>query len=517
MRPWLALFGSVLLLGAPGCRRREPVPTFSGEIAPLVYRKCAPCHRPGEAGPFPLLTHGDLFRRAAQIERVTASRFMPPWKPVPGYAHYANDRSLGAHEIDLIRRWVAAGAPLGDPAQVPPLPRWPQGWQLGEPDLVVPLPEPYALAAEGRDVYRNLVIRPPRVGRRYVAAWEFRPGSRTVHHAILNVDRSGWAARKDAEDAAPGYPGMDPGQAQSPDGFYLVWTPGKTPTPPAPGTAWQLDDGTDLVLQLHLQPSGKPEMVQPTIGLYFTDQAPTRPRVSLKIGDAPIDIPPGEKNYRITDSFTFPVDTTLVGLFPHAHYLATRVRCWVTAPDGSQRWLLYIDDWDFNWQDEYVFAPPLVITRGSKVEMAFFYDNSADNPRNPSSPPRRVLEGERSTDEMGNITLQLAPMDPGDIDVLRESKYRRLLAGGADARVEFNLGNAFYRQGKLEQAIAQYRRALALDPALAPAHVNLARALEARGARPEAITHLRRALAINPHVPGAREGLRALAGADAGR
>jgi tetratricopeptide (TPR) repeat protein len=421
---------------------------------------------------------------------------MPPWKPVPGHADYANDRSLTAQELESIERWVTAGAPAGDRQRIPPPPVWPVGWQLGEPDLVVRLAAPYALPADGRDVYRNFVIRPPPGGKRYVAAWEFRPGSRTVHHAILNIDRQGWARRKDAEDAEPGYPGMDPGLAQSPDGFYLVWTPGKTPTPPAPGTAWTLDDGTDLVLQLHLQPSGKPEQVAPVIALHFTREPPTRPRLSFRIGDLPLDIPPGAKSYRIADQYTFAADAALIGLFPHAHYLATRMRCQLRAPDGSARWLLYIDDWDFNWQEEYVFAQPVQVARGSTVSMEFFYDNSADNPRNPFSPPRRVRTGEQSTDEMGNITLQLA-VTAQNADILRESKYRRRLEAG-DARGEFNLGNALLRQGKLEEAIAHYRRALAYDPALVVAHVNLATALTARGSPAEAVGHCERALKLRP-------------------
>jgi hypothetical protein len=486
---------SVLLLAGLACSRS---PTFAREVAPLVHRRCAPCHRPGEAGPFPLITYDDVSRRAAQIARVTASRFMPPWKPVPGHVRYANDRSLSAEEIALFQRWAAAGAPAGGTPPAPPA--WPVGWQLGQPDLVVELPVPYPLAAEGSDVYRNVVIRPPPGGTRYVAAWELRPESRTIHHAILNVDRTGWARARDAQDPEPGYPGMDAGQAQSPDGFYLVWTPGKSPTPPAPGSAWILDDRTDLVLQLHMQPSGKPERVQPRIGLYFTREAPTRPRVSLRIGDPPIDIAAGVTSYRIGDRYTFPAEAVALGIFPHAHYLATRMRCWLTMPDGSRRWLLYIDDWDFAWQEEYVFAEPVKVPAGARLEMEFFYDNSASNVRNPSRPPRRVRSGERSLDEMGNVTLQLAP-EPAAAEVLRESKYRRLLGGGPDARAEYNLGNALMRQGRLDEAIVRFRQALAIDPGLVVAHVNLASAQAARGHPAEAVAACQQALALKPRDP----------------
>jgi hypothetical protein len=482
---------------AVGCRRR-PVPTFSSDIAALVHTKCAGCHRPGEAGPFPLISYEDVGPRARQIARVTASRFMPPWKPVPGHADYLNDRSLSAAEIDTLARWAAAGAPVGDAARVPPPPRWPEGWQLGEPDLVARLPEPYTLPGDGRDVYRNFVLPAPSANARWVAAWEFRPGSRAVHHAILNIDRAGWARARDAAEPGPGYGGMSAGRVSSPDGFYLVWTPGKSPTPPSPGTAWRLDEHTDLVLQVHFQPTGKPETVTPTIGLRFTDQPPTVPRASLKIGDPPIDISPGERSYRITDRFTFPADVLILGLFPHAHYLATRMRCWLTLPDGSRRWLLFIDDWDFLWQEEYLFRAPVAAPRGATVDMEFFYDNSMDNPRNPSSPPRRVRSGEQSTDEMGNITLQLAARDARDLDVLREAKYRRALGGGDPAVAEYNLGNALLRQNRLDDAIAHYRLALASDARLAPAHLNLGNALAAGGRAAEAAASFERGLALDP-------------------
>ncbi len=214
-------------------RARAAEVSFTRDIAPLVFAKCAPCHRPGEAGPFDLLTYEDLADRALQIQAVTASRFMPPWKLAPGSGEYANDRSLSAEQIDLIRRWVQGGKRRGDARDMPPLPEWPRGWQLGEPDVVVQLPEPYSLSAEGTDVYRNFVLPSPVPAKKYVKAWEFRAGTRTIHHAILNLDRFGLARRRDAEDPEPGFGGMDGGDVvQSADGFYLVWTPGKAPTKP---------------------------------------------------------------------------------------------------------------------------------------------------------------------------------------------------------------------------------------------------------------------------------------------
>ena len=472
--------------------------TFSEHIAPLVLAKCAPCHRPGEAGPFDLLTYDDVASRAQQILDVTARRFMPPWRPVAGYAQYANDRSLTTAEMDLILRWVKGGARLGDASKIPLPPVWPSGWQLGEPDVVVQLTEAYALAEGGGDVYRNFVIPSPVARLRYVKAWEFRPGSRTIHHAILNVDRFGIAQKRDAEDREPGFGGMDVGDVQSADGFYLVWTPGKAPARPDPSAAWRLDPRSDLVLQLHMQPTGKPEVVRPSIGLFFADRPPTQPRFTMRVGDPPIDIPPGEKNHVVHAEYVLPADVNVMSVFPHAHYLATKVRSWATLPDHSERGLLRIDDWDFNWQDAYTFAEPLSLPRGSTVSMEITYDNSERNVRNPSHPPKRVTTGESSTGEMGNLTFEVVPRDPKDMQRLRESKYRRLLAGSETAKNHYNLANVLAEQGLIDEAILHYRRATALNPSLAQAHFNLGNVLRGKGQIDEAIAELREAVRAQP-------------------
>jgi tetratricopeptide (TPR) repeat protein len=478
-----------LTLATAGCKR---APTFSGDIAPIIYRRCAPCHRPGEAGPFALLTYDDVARRAAQIARVTHNRFMPPWKPLPGFAHYAGERRLSDAEIALFSRWAEAGAPVGDRARIPPPPTWPVGWQLGKPDLIVTLTQPWTLPASGPDVYRNLVISAPLVpSARFVSAWELRPGNRAVHHAILNLDRSGWARSHDGVDGKPGFPGMDPGDIQAPDGFYLVWAPGQAPTPPQPGMSWALDEHTDLVLQLHMQPTGKVETVQPTIGLYF-GAPPTQPRFTLRVGDMPIDINPGDAHYVARDEYVLAADVAVLSLFPHAHYLARRLRSWAELPDGKRAWLLAIDDWDPRWQQDYVLAEPLLLPRGSKIEMEFTYDNSPANIRNPNHPPARVRTGERSVDEMGNITFSVAVRSAADKVLLREAKYRRQLAQNETARAHYNLGNALSEQGRRDEAVSEYRRALALDETLVPARMNLGVALLAMGDARAAATELLR-------------------------
>jgi Flp pilus assembly protein TadD len=484
------------LVGGSGAGRGKVGPTFVRDIAPIVYAKCAPCHHTGGVGPFSLLEYDDVVDHARDIRRVTSTRFMPPWKPARGVAEYANDRSLSAEQIALLARWVDGGEELGDSRELPPPPTFPQSWQLGEPDIVV-APEPYELHADGPDVYRNLVIPAPVLRRRFVAGWELRAGTKVLHHAILNIDRIGLARLKDAQDPGPGFGGLDPGNVQSPDGLYLVWTPGRVPQL-SPDTAWRIDEHTDLVLQLHMQPSGKPETVQPKIGLFLTDQPPTRQPFVLRIGDPPIDIAPGDPHYVIESSYVLPTDVEVLSVFPHAHYVARGMRSWATLPDGTERGLLRIDDWDFAWQDQYTFARPMALPAGTTIRMEFIYDNSPANPRNPSHPPRRVRTGERSVDEMGNVTFQVVPTERGGMALLRVSRYRLMLAGDDTARNRYNLANALADLGQTDQAIEHYRRAIALDPALAPARFNLSNLLAARGDVDGAIDELERALKVKP-------------------
>jgi tetratricopeptide (TPR) repeat protein len=244
--------------------------------------------------------------------------------------------------------------------------------------------------------------------------------------------------------------------------------------------------------------------VRPTIGLYFTPEPPTRPRITIKIGDPYIDIAPGISDYAITDTVDLPCDTDVLGLFPHAHYLARKMRVWARLPDDAQRWLLVIDDWDFAWQEEYTLAQPLHLPRGSQITMEFHYDNSAANDRNPNQPPLRVTSGERSVDEMGNVTLELAPTDPRDIDALRETKYRRTLARDPnDAREHYNLANTLSRQHRRDDAIAEYRIAVKLAPQLAPASFNLANLLLDAGRVDDAIAAYQAALLAQPQYPEA--------------
>lgn len=494
--------------------------TWENSVATIIHDRCSGCHRPGASGPFPLLTYEQVVDRAAQIEQVIEDGFMPPWKPVGPHGAFVGDRRLTPWQSTTLRAWLAADAPPGDLALAPRPPAWPRGWALGEPDQVVTLAASFDVPAEGRDIYRNFVIPVAGAGSsaapRHVRAWAFRPGvPAAVHHAIVSADALGWARRQDAKSPdLPGFEGMDLGDVQSPDGFYLVWAPGHEPGQNPGGLTWALAPGSDLVLQLHLQPTGKPESVRPEIALWFADVPSEDRAFSLRIGDVPIDIPAGATEHRIVDTLTLAAPATAVAVFPHAHYLARTFR--LTADD---RVLLAIDDWDFNWQDDYVFAGPTPpsLPAGAQLRLEITYDNSAANVRNPSRPPRRVVAGPRSEDEMGNVTLTLIPnlaADPAAHSKLRQAAARRLTQRTpSDHRAWFNLANAL--DFDPPAATAAYDRALALQPDFVHAHVNKAIALHRQGPASHAAArhHAERALQLDPTQSAAMATLALLDGA----
>src|SRR5438094_362952 len=310
------------------------------DIAPIVWRRCTTCHRPGAIGPFSLATYEDVKRRATQIKIVTARRIMPPWKPEPGKGDFESERRLTDSELEQIQRWIADGAIEGDSKDLPPMPAQPaaEAWQLGTPDLVVRMPEAYTVAAGGTDVFRTFVLPIALPRARFVRALEFRPGTaRVVHHANIGVDRTRSSRQLDLKDPEPGYVGGMVPDARYPEGQLLGWTPGQAAHPVPPGTAWRLEPGSDLVVQLHMQPTGKPETLQVSVGFYFTDEAPSRTPLGLRLGSETIDIPPGARDYVVADRYVLPVDADVLAVQPHAHNLARRMEAGATLPDGTTR------------------------------------------------------------------------------------------------------------------------------------------------------------------------------------
>ena len=492
----------------------QPV-TFNKDIAPIVFQYCSPCHRPGEAAPFSLLTYEDVRKHALQIVAVTERRFMPPWPPDPGYGDFAGDRRLSAEQLNLIAEWVKAGGPEGKPSDLPAQPKFIEGWQMGNPDLIVQMPKPYRLAASGTDVFRNFVIPVDLREAKYVRGIELRPGNkRVVHHANIWIDRRQSLRGRDSTDGEPGFPGMDvPTEARSdsfdPDSHFLFWKPGTGLKPEPDDMGWQLEPGTDLILNMHLQPSGKEETIQPQVGFYFTSQRPSRYPMLVQLEhDGALDIPPGVKDFEITDHLILPIDLEVLAIYPHAHYLGKQVEAWATLPDGSRVWLIKITNWDINWQAVYTYRNPVQLPKSSKVEMRVAYDNSISNPRNPNQPPQRVRTGPRSQDEMGHVWLQVLPKNDLQEDprvILQEAvMQRRLEKYPADFAAHCNLGALLAMRGEYGNAISNFQQALRIEPASATARNGLGAGFLAEGLFDDAIRELRETLRVDPGHLNAR-------------
>jgi tetratricopeptide (TPR) repeat protein len=492
--------------------------TFNKQIAPILFANCAACHHTGGAGPFGLIEYQEVKKRAKDIVTVTGSRYMPPWLPEPGYGEFVDARRLSDEQIETIRQWVEQGMIEGDKSDLPPAPAFNDAWRLGRPDLIVEMPQPYMLPAGTTDLFRNFVIPLPITKTRYVKAVEFLPGDKKIfHHANILVDRTGGSRRRDELDPEIGFGGMDvaiESESFDPDSHFLFWKPGAAPWVEPEGMAWIATPGTDLVLNLHMQPSGKTETIKARVGLYFTDQPPSKFPMLLQLEhDGAIDIPPGKKDFVITDEFRLPVDVDALAVYPHAHYIGKNLQALATAPDGTKKPLVWIKDWDLNWQAVYRYERPVFLPAGTVISMRFTYDNSAANPRNPNSPPKRVGAGDKATDEMGHLWLQVLPRSqprsPEDArTVLQEALMRqRLKKYPADFTAHFNLGAALQQNGKIEEAVLRFRRALQVNPRSYLAHTNLGAALQDLGQSEQAISHYLRALRIKPDYFNARYNL----------
>jgi len=410
---WLWVLASLVIGAAGGVKCRSarcppvgPGVTFTTDVAPIVYEHCAACHRPGQVAPFPLLTYEDMRAHGAMIAAATKSRLMPPWKPEPDFGDFEGDRRLSNEDIDTLQQWVAEGMPRGEMRDLPPVPHFPDRWYLGTPDLVVSLRQPFDVPEGPNDVYRCFVVPVDQPGDRYISAWELRPSAaRVVHHAIIVEDSYGAAMR--LQGASPsGYACF--GSLGFPVPGYLgLWTSGALPKPWPAGVASRIRQGSGLVMQVHFHPDGKPEKEQFQIGLYFSKQPAQRTPFDQTIGTQVLNIPPGASSYGVNSYGYIAEDSELLGVIPHAHFLGKEVKATATLPDGTIKPLIWIKQWDFNWQEEYRYKSPVHLPQGTRIDVKWTYDNSAGNPRNPNHPPKLVTWGEDSTDEMCELHLEL--------------------------------------------------------------------------------------------------------------
>lgn len=392
--------GCAIQSGALAARPSATGVTYAEHIEPIFRANCLPCHRPGEVAPFSMHEPRQVALWAKQIAATVASGRMPPWK-AESHGEFLNERRLSREQRQLVALWVEQGAPLGDTRRIPPLPRFSNGWQLGEPEEVIGLPEEYRLGPEGSDVYRCYVIPNTADADRYITAMEFRPGNRAVvHHMIAYLDTTGAARRLDAQDPAPGYTSNGAGPGFVPSGFLGGWAPGNEPTvlPAGVGILWP--KGGDIVLEVHYHRNGKPETDRSTVGLHFAKE-PIKKRLRIAALINPVfRIPAGAADHVVNAAAPFSRDITILGVTPHMHLLGKSVTVVAVMPGGQRRQLVHVPEWDFNWQTTYSFREPVRAPKGTTLRMRAVYDNSSSNPNNPSNPPREVRWGEQTTDEM---------------------------------------------------------------------------------------------------------------------
>lgn len=399
---------------AVGCRIfREEIPaaapapgavTYARDIAPLLNKHCVACHRAGDVAPFALTRYEEARPWAAAIKSYTARRLMPPWKASPGHGEFLDARWLSAAELAKVAAWADSGAPLGDPKDLPKPPALrPAGtWALGQPDAVLKPARPFHLEADGRDVYRNFTLPIDFAQDRYVAAFDFLPGNRgIVHHIIAYIDLDGrTAARMDNRESEPGWSVAGGGSGIVSEDWGEGWAPGMTPRRQPPGVAIRIPRGAKLVLQVHYHKSGKPEEDQSALAVYWAKGPIRQVRRVFPFGQVFFRLLPGVADQKVEARLTVPRDITLREILPHMHMLGKEMKVTATLPDGTEKPLIYVKGWDFNWQMIYRYREPVRLPRGTKLHLVALYDNTTRNPNQPSNPPRLVRFGEQTNDEM---------------------------------------------------------------------------------------------------------------------
>lgn len=486
---WTLAIESTLSEDAP------EIVTFNQHIAPIILEHCAPCHRKGMSAPFQLLTYEDARRRAKQIKEVTESKYMPPWLPEPVDGGFKHQRGLSDQQIRLIKTWWDTGSKKGVDIEPPSPPDWPGDWQLGEPDLIASMPNAYSLQAEGRDIYRNFVLKVPITKPLYVKELEFHPeNARVVHHALIYIDSTRQSQRRDNADPKPGFGGMRvPMSAGMPEGQFLSWQPGKIYSKSDNSVPWMLQPGTDLVIQVHMNSTGKIEDFSCSVGLHFSETPPSSIPYKIKLTSLAIDIPSETSFYRVKDSMRLPVDVQLTRILPHAHYLCKRMEGYAILPDGIKKRLILIKNWDFNWQGDYIYETPIKLPKGTVLHMDYTYDNSTGNLANPHSPPKKVTYGPESSDEMAELWFQFLLNSLEDREKFKEevrlkNKQVLLQFGQSTLGRETNdpdllliTAQAHLAAGDQRAAFRTFSRVVRLDPKRFDAWFNLGTMLRSSG------------------------------------
>jgi hypothetical protein len=399
--------------------------TFSEHIAPIVFNNCTSCHRQGQSAPFALTNYEEVRKRGKFIVEVTGDRYMPPWHAEQGGAKLKNERRLSEDQISTLAKWVDGGMKKGDASKLPEFPKFPEGWPLGKPDMVIKMTEPFEVPADGSDIYRNFMVSLDIPEDKWIRAIDFRPSAPSVvHHSLFFLDTTGAARREEAKGGRPGFSRMPRGLERS--GGIGGWALGGNAVMLPEGLGQELPKGADFVFSTHFHLSGKAEKEQSSVALYLTDEPPKKKFARLQLPPvfgalSAVEIPAGEKRYSKKDSFEVPVDSHAFAIGAHAHYLGKEMTMTAKLPDGNELQLLKISEWDFAWQEQYAFEKFVLLPKGTRIDGEVVWDNSAENPENPNNPPKKVKWGLESTDEMGSITIALTPVKADDGDALEKA------------------------------------------------------------------------------------------------
>lgn len=376
-------------------------PTYSREISRIVQKNCESCHRVDGSAPFALSTYKDVATRARLVKFMTMSRQMPPWKPVADCGEFAGERSLTISEIATIAAWADGGAPEGNREHLPPAKTYSPGWSHGSPDLLLPQGEAWTPPSH-EDSFRVFVVPNEFKEDTFISAIDFLPRARKlVHHVVAYIDVSGKSAELDLIDPGVGYDYMKYGLGFDPQAIIGIWLPNSEPLVMPPGVAAKIPKGARVVLQVHYHPyDGHTEPDVLTAGIYFPDSKPRKLLRFLSFAENSFVLPAGQRNIRVATTLRLEEPIRLLTIGGHMHSIGQRIKLDAIMPDGSEKCLLRVDDWDPAWQGMYTLKDPKLLPAGTILGIESFYDNSLENPRQPNHPPREVRWGEPATEEM---------------------------------------------------------------------------------------------------------------------
>ncbi len=378
--------------------------TFTKDVAPIIQKNCQGCHRPGEAAPFSMLTYAETKPWAGAMKDAVSQRIMPPWFADPHYGKFSNARSLSQKDIDTIAAWADAGAPEGDPKEMPAPREYTSGWAIPKPDVVFEMPLTYHIPARGVIDYQKIIIPTGFTEDKWVQFAEARPDNRAhVHHIIAYIREPGshWleGEKPGVFFVAPKPKDENADTSALPSDFLVGYAPGQPAEMLAPGQAKLVKAGSDIVFEIHYTTDGTPGTDRSKVGLVFAKEPPQERVLTLSATNGTFVIPPGDPDHRVDSEFTVNTQVTLLSLHPHMHGRGKDFEYRVVFPSGESETLLRVPHYNWHWQLWYTLAEPIVLPKGTKIECTAHFDNSANNPDN-ADPTKEVRWGDQTWDEM---------------------------------------------------------------------------------------------------------------------